>query len=129
MHQTVVLVADDEALVRNFAALVLQREQFVVIPACNGTEALQLCRIHDGIDLLLTDVQMGDNGMNGIELAVRVMAEKPGVKVLVMSGMPNTETIALDKGLPFLSKPFTLEDLTRRVREVLAVESSMPAHG
>jgi DNA-binding NtrC family response regulator len=118
------LLAEDERTVRNFVAIALQREKFVILPTCNGTEALQVFRSHVHIDLLLTDVQMGD-GMSGIELAERIREEKPGTKVLVMSGFPENNLMAAQKKLPFLKKPFTPAILTEAVRDVLG--SKIPA--
>ncbi len=117
MDPKVVLVADDEAVVRNFVVFALRRENFIVHSTSKPDEALQVFR-NQAIDLLLTDIQMGD-GMNGVELAEQIMEEKPGTKVLVMSGFPEKELPATEKNLPFLSKPFTAAILIERVRELL----------
>ena len=119
MFQVILLAEDDPAL-RKFVMASLERENFIVFAACNGAEALQVCRNIVNVDVLLTDVCLGDS-LNGIELAERVMKEKPGTKVLVMSGFPETEIEAAEKHLPFLRKPFTNEDLTERVRKVLKI--------
>ena len=125
IHQLVLLV-EDESIVRNFVTLVLERENFIVLPASNGAEAIEVSRNHIKIDLLLTDVRIG-GGMNGIELAEHIVRENPGIKVLVMSGYPDTEIEAAKKHLPFLSKPFTHADLTSRVRTVLEIPVSSQA--
>jgi DNA-binding NtrC family response regulator len=65
---------------------------------------------------------MCGGSMNGIELAERMLEERPRTKVLVMSGCPSSLTLAAEKGYPFLEKPFTLSTLTERVREVLAAK-------
>ena len=62
----------------------------------------------------------GERFQNGIELAEHILEEKPGTKVLVMSGLPNSLALAAEKGYPSLAKPFTSITLTERVREVLA---------
>ena len=96
-------------------------DNFIVFAACNGADALQVCRdIVNGDAALLTDLCLGDS-LNGIELPESVMKEKPGNIVLVMSGFPETEIEAAEKHLPFLRKPFTNEDLTERVRKVLKI--------
>jgi DNA-binding NtrC family response regulator len=118
MAQTV-LLAEDEATIRTVVAISLQKE-YSVLPACDADEALSVARSHEDITLLLTDVQMYGGSMNGIELAEHVLEEKPGTKVLVMSGSPGLLTLAVEKGYQFLAKPFTLSRLTERVREVLA---------
>jgi CheY-like chemotaxis protein len=100
----VVLLVEDDAAVRTFAAASLQEEHFYVLQASDGDEALRVARSHESIDLLLTDVEMGD-GLNGIELGSRILAERPGLPVLVMSGFPDAESMAAEKGMPFLAKP------------------------
>lgn len=118
MGQTV-LIVDDEAAIRSLIAITLQNE-FGVFPASDAEEALRIARTQD-IDLLLTDVQMG-TGMNGIELAERMNDEMPGIKTLVISGFPESETLAAEKGLPYLSKPFLPTVLVERVRVMLATK-------
>jgi DNA-binding NtrC family response regulator len=117
----IVLLAEDEPLVSNFVSLSLERAGFVVFLACNAEKARQVFR-NEVIDLLLTDVQMGD-GMNGVELAERIMEEQPGTKVLVMSGFPEKEVLTKEGSLPFLRKPFTIAILTDAIREVLGSQT------
>jgi two-component system cell cycle sensor histidine kinase/response regulator CckA len=118
MIDQLVLLVEDESIVRNFVTVALERENFIVLPAPNGAEALEVSRNHIKIDLLLTDGHIGGD-INGIELAERIVEEKPEIKVLVMSGFPDTESEARQKRLPFLRKPFTHAELTERVRKVL----------
>src|SRR5262249_4621290 len=119
----VVLLAEDDAMVSNFVSFLLQREGFVVLSAWDGEEALQVSR-NNAIDLLLTDVRMG-GGMNGVELAERIIKEKPGTKVLVMSGFSENELMATEKKLPFLPKPFLPAVLIERVREALGLTTTV----
>lgn len=119
--KSTVLVAEDEDAVRALARQMLMREGYTVLTASSGEQALRTAERHAGtIDLLLTDVIMP--GMNGPELAERLVAARPGTKVLFMSGHAGD---ALDEfGLrretvPFLPKPFTPEVLVRRVREII----------
>jgi CheY-like chemotaxis protein len=108
---------EDEPAVRQLVAFTLQQENFIVLPASNASEALQLLQSHGDVDLLLTDVQM--KGMNGLELAEHILRERPGAKALVISGFPDSEILAARRGLPFLSKPFLPTVLVERVRELL----------
>lgn len=124
MTQTV-LLAEDEVTIRMLVAISLQQE-YSILPACDADEALSVARSHENITLLLTDVQMSGGSMNGIELAEHILEEKPGTKVLVMSGLPESLALAAEKGYPFLAKPFRATTLTERVREVLA--EKIPAH-
>src|SRR5258708_33252959 len=88
MAQTV-LIAEDEATIRTVVAISLQKA-YNVLPACDADEALSVARSHQEIALLLTDVQISGGSMNGIELAVHILDEKPGTKGLVMSGLPES---------------------------------------
>ncbi len=118
MAQTV-LIAEDEATIRTVVAISLQKA-YNVLPACDADEALSVARSHEEIALLLTDVQISGGSMNGIELAEHILEEKPGTKVLVMSGLPDSLALAAKKGYSYIEKPFTLTTLTERVREILA---------
>ena len=87
----------------------------------DGVEALELAAAHTGaIDLLLTDVVMPK--MSGRELAERFRVQRPGMKVLYISGYTDgaiAETGVLEPGTEFLQKPFSFADLTNKVRSVL----------
>src|SRR5258706_11985679 len=109
MSQTVLLVEDD-SVVRKFIVATLEREDLIVLPACDGAEALEILRTRMKVDLLLTDVQL-ETGMDGIELAELIIQERPGTKVLVMSCYPDREIEAAEKRLPFLPTPFTKASL------------------
>jgi CheY-like chemotaxis protein len=118
----VVLVVEDEASVLRLVRRVLEGEGLVVLSAQDAEEALLLTSQHGGvIDLLLTDVVMP--GLNGLELAQRVMAERPQLRVLFMSGYADHAVVQrdiIDAGRPFLQKPFAPDRLLARVKEVLA---------
>ncbi|HSL39760.1 MAG TPA: response regulator, partial [Desulforhopalus sp.] len=94
---------------------------YQVLAALSPAEALQLSRqLAAPIDLLVTDVVMP--GMNGRELADRLLVDQPGMRVLYVSGY-TANVIAhnslLDEGIHFLQKPFTTNSLARKIREVL----------
>jgi len=121
VDQSVILVADDEALVRNLVTLLLQHEGYLVLSAADGHEGLELSRKYSGvIDLLITDVEMPR--MNGTDLCSHLMKERPGIKVLVMSGADMTEIVSQNVNLPFLPKPFDGDALKARVREILGIK-------
>jgi two-component system, cell cycle sensor histidine kinase and response regulator CckA len=116
-----ILIVEDQAELLTFAAIVLERYGYRVIPAAHALEALAICDRRDvAIDLVLTDVVMPH--MGGRELAARLEKTRPGIRVLFMSGY--TEDVIVRHGVlhetaPFLSKPFDPETLTRKIREVL----------
>ena len=114
------MVEDDER-VRNVATKVLRNAGYRVLSASNGEAALDLAS-HDRepIHLLVTDVVMP--GMNGRQLAEHLAEGHPETRTLFTSGY--TDNIiahhgVLERGIEFLSKPYALEALTRRVREML----------
>jgi len=115
------LVVEDEGAVRNLAARVLTAAGYQVLTAVNGEEALVLLEDRQGpVHLLLTDVVMP--GMGGRELAARLATNWPDLKVLFMSGYTNNAIVhhgVLDEGTQFIGKPFSVMELTRKVREVL----------
>jgi len=119
-----IMVVEDEAMVRKLAVKALKRHGYSVLEAEEGEVCLDSLRDHEGpLDLLLTDVVMP--GMNGRELYKEVKCLFPGAKVLFMSGY--TENIVthrgvLDEGIPFLQKPFSVQDLATRVRAALEEE-------
>ena len=119
VHQSVILVADDEALIRNLVTLLLQHDGYFVLSAADGHEGLELSRKYPGvIDLLITDVEMPR--MNGTDLCGHLMEERPGIKVLVMSGADMSEIVSQNANMPFLPKPFDGETLKAKVRAILA---------
>jgi len=116
-----VLVVEDEELVRTTIREILARYGYAVLEARSGGEAVDLCsRRQGGIHLLLTDVVMP--GMNGVELSKRLTPMRPEMKVLYMSGYTADAIVhqgILDPGIAFIHKPFTMDSLARKVREVL----------
>ena len=120
----IILVAEDDVIVRNVVRLLLQVDGHEVLVAVDGYEALELSRCYQGtIDLLLTDVRMPR--VNGIELVEQILMERPRIKILLMSGNMDRDHKEVKK-LPFLAKPFSSEAFRNKVREVLA---SDPAGG
>jgi two-component system cell cycle sensor histidine kinase/response regulator CckA len=118
--ESILLVEDAEPL-RKLAQVILEGAGFRVLPAASGEAALEVAARHlEAFDLLLTDVVMP--GMNGRVLAEQLMPRQPKMKVLYMSGYTDSFIAVhgvLDGGIQLLHKPFTEEDLVRKVREVL----------
>jgi len=120
-HETVLLVEDDP-LVRGLTARVLRKQGYHLLEASNGSEALRVAEKHvrEVIHLLLTDVVMP--GMIGRELAERLRSVFPKIKVLYMSGYTKSAIVhhgLLEEGINFIQKPFMVETLSRKVREVI----------
>ena len=116
-----VMIVEDEGILRNLCVQILEQMGYRVLQARNGIEAIaEVQRYGDRIDLLLTDVVMP--GMNGSELATRLVLHNPEMKVLFTSGY--TEDVishhgVLAEGVSFIGKPYTPLALARKVREVL----------
>jgi CheY-like chemotaxis protein len=119
-----ILLVEDEAGVRKLLREVLQRSGYTVLEARDAPEALRKVATHPGpVGLLLTDVVMPR--MTGVELARRIRGQRPGVKVLYISGYADNESLpreGLERGEAFLQKPFTPDLLLDKMREVLDVE-------
>ncbi len=116
-----VLFVEDEEVVRGLGIRVLEQLGYKVLHAPGGPEAIALSGSYDGrIDLLVTDVVMP--GMNGRELAQHFLEVRPEMKVLYTSGYTERAVAhheVLEEGLAFLSKPYPLSSLAKKIREVL----------
>ena len=121
-----VLVAEDEAAVRNLARRALQRFGYRVLVAGNGQEALALARgSQESIHLLLTDVVMPE--MGGRQLAEHLARERPTTRVLFTSGYTDAAVLqpqGSGRVSAFLPKPYTPVQLARKVREVLDAQEA-----
>jgi DNA-binding response OmpR family regulator len=124
INQPIILVADDEVLVRNLVTLLLQEQGYMVLSAADGQEGLELSRKYPGtIDLVITDVEMPR--LNGMNLCAHLLEERPGIKSIVMSGSDMSEIVSQNINLQFLPKPFDGESLLARVRAILSSSSSV----
>jgi signal transduction histidine kinase/ActR/RegA family two-component response regulator len=116
-----VLLAEDEPEVRAVAERLLRLGGYQVLSAGDGAEALARARAHPGrIDLLVTDVVMANLG--GVELAQRLQKERPGVRVLYISGYSWDQRLPPSdpaRGIDYLEKPLTFDSLMRKVSQVL----------
>ncbi|PZU07294.1 MAG: histidine kinase [Sphingomonas sp.] len=116
----VILVVEDEGAVRRMSVDALRDLGYTVIHASDGEQALARMEASPGIRLLFTDIMMP--GMNGRELAERAQAIRPDLKVLYTTGYTRNAIVhngMVDYGIAFLPKPFSLQSLARKTREVL----------
>jgi two-component system, cell cycle sensor histidine kinase and response regulator CckA len=116
-----ILVVEDEEQLRRFACRMLRHLGYTVIEASDGIDALERVKRESGrIDMLITDVIMPRLG--GHELAQRLVAELPHLKVMYTSGYTANAIVhhgVIDEGINFLAKPYTVNALASQVREVL----------
>lgn len=118
--EEVVLVVEDEEMVRLVSVDALRELGYVVFEAADGRQALAALEAQPRVDLLFTDVVMP--GMNGRQLAEEVATRRPEVKILYTTGYTRNAIVhngMLDVGVAFLAKPFTLAQLAAKVRQVL----------
>jgi CheY-like chemotaxis protein len=117
----VILLVEDEPLIRELSRDMLERQGYRVILAANAKEAEQLGGSAPSFDLLITDAVMPN--ITGAELARRLRASHPGLKVLIISGYTDnpseTEENGTD-GAAFLQKPFSADSLGRKIRQMLS---------
>ncbi len=119
-NETILIVEDDEA-VRKLALRILERQGYMVLDAHDADEVSQICEdMKERIHLILTDVVMPK--LSGRQLVEQISQGRQDFKVLYMSGYTDNAIVhhgVLEKGMNFIQKPFTLEGLARKVREVL----------
>ena len=117
----VVLVIDDEPTIRMLIAEVLAESGYAVIEAQDGPAGLKVLESNARIDLLITDVGL-PGGMNGRQVADAARVNRPSLKVLFITGYAENAVIArgrLDNGMFVLTKPFQMEILADRIREII----------
>ncbi|MGB8591432.1 MAG: PAS domain S-box protein [Candidatus Acidiferrales bacterium] len=119
-----ILLVEDEQGVRDLAKEYLEMSGYTVLVAGNGSTAVELVSQHAGpIDLIMTDVVMP--GMSGSELAERISALRPGIRVVYMSGYTDQSIVhhgILSSDVVLLQKPFTLSTLAHKLREALVAK-------
>ena len=118
-----ILIVEDEEEVRKLAGKILERQGYRILETPNGDDALLACeRSKSPIHLMLADIIMP--GMSGSELAKLLEPLYPEIKILYMSGYTDNTIVrhgVLEKGVNYIQKPFTMEGLAKKVREVLDI--------
>ena len=116
MAQETILLVEDEPAVRQLFSMALSRAGYNVFEARNGEEAMKVFEQHsEAIDLLLTDMRMPY--MNGADLAKQLRSRKEDLKMICISGYGGS--IAKAVASDFLAKPFSRDEMLKKVREVL----------
>jgi DNA-binding NtrC family response regulator len=117
-HRSVILVVEDEPGIREFLCTYLTSKSFKVLTAPDAERALEIWQARSGeIDLLLTDMVMP--GLNGKELAAKLLIDRPELKVIYMSGYSPCEYSGETPSGIFFKKPFHPVELLETIREIL----------
>lgn len=120
--QGTILLVEDEPALRRVSRKLLEKLGYQVVEAANGEQALQVYAERDGgIDLVLLDLIMP--GLNGLQTLERLQRLDPGVKVILCSGIADSEEENLPAGVYFIPKPFPLETLSQKVAAAMSAKT------
>jgi DNA-binding response OmpR family regulator len=117
-----IMVVDDDASIRRTLNLMLSKEGFEVIQACDGAEAVRMWRERGG-DLVITDLHMPRK--DGFETIIELLSHSPGIRIIAMSGGGQTKKLdllgnmTLLKSVLTIEKPFTIAEMMTTVRRAL----------
>jgi signal transduction histidine kinase/ActR/RegA family two-component response regulator len=118
----VILVVEDDAVTREAFQALLEAQNYLVLTAGNGVEALELYKKHiDGIDLVISDIVMPE--MGGIALYQQLRERFPNMKMLFVTGHPlqeESQTMLSEGGVSWLQKPFSVPDFSQAVQILLS---------
>ena len=119
-HSEIVLVVEDEAIVRLLVVETLQDLGYRALEAADGQTALRILQSGQRVDLLITDI--GLPGLNGRQLADASRSTRPNLKILFMTGYAETAASSnfLTAGMEIITKPFEMDGLAKRIRQILA---------
>ena len=115
----VVLVVEDEVLIRLHAAQIIAEAEFDVIEASSADEAIAILEARSDITVLFTDIQM-PGSMDGLKLAAAVKGRWPPIKIVATSGVVNVRPADLPPGGRFIPKPYNPVQLAATLRELTA---------
>jgi CheY-like chemotaxis protein len=116
-RRPVVLVVEDELLIRTHAAGIIEESGFDVIEASNADQAIAILEVRSDIAVLFTDIQM-PGSMDGLKLAAAVRGRWPPIQIVATSGFVHVRPGDLPEGGRFLSKPYNPTQLTATLREL-----------
>ena len=117
VRRPVVLIVEDEFLIRSDAAQIIEDAEFDVLEASNADEAISILEARSDIAVLFTDIQM-PGSMDGLKLAAAVKGRWPPIKIVATSGFVNVRPNDLPEGGRFLAKPYHPAQLMATLREL-----------
>ena len=125
MDKEVVLVVEDEALIRMSAVQMVEDAGFTVVDACNADEAIEILQTRSDIRAVFTDINMSGGSMDGWKLAHAIRGRWPPIHLIVTSGLYAPEKGQLPaKGL-FIRKPYSAEQVTAALHELFGHNPDM----
>ena len=116
-RRPVVLIVEDDLLIRLNAAQIIEEAEFEVIEAANADEAFEILETRSDITVLFTDIQM-PGSMDGLKLAAAVKGRWPPIKIVATSGLVDVGEKDLPEGGRFLPKPYHARQLAAVLREL-----------
>jgi DNA-binding NtrC family response regulator len=118
-QRPIVLLVDDEYLVRGVLGEILTEAGFQVVPAENGAEAIHILSGLERVDLVFSDIKMAP--LDGFELAKWAHEHKPGLPVILASGYGGKTNMAAElNGAEFFRKPFDFDAVVEKIRDTIA---------
>ena len=120
VRRPVVLIVEDEFLIRLQAAQIVSKAEFDVVEASSADEAISILEARSDITILFTDIQM-PGSMDGLKLAAAVKGRWPPIKIVATSGLVNVRPEDLPEGGRFISKPYDSIQLTAALQELTAI--------
>ena len=112
-----ILIVDDEKAIRKTLSEILSYEGYRIDEAGDGEEGIRKFRDKE-YDVILCDIKMPK--MDGVELSAHILKERPGIKILFMSGKESGELTVHGKKVEFLRKPFVARELSEKISSILA---------
>jgi CheY-like chemotaxis protein len=116
-RRPVVLIVEDDLLIRLHAAQIIEEAGFDVIEASNADQAIAILEVRSDIVVLFTDIQM-PGSMDGLKLAAAVRGRWPPIKIVATSGLVNIRADDLPEGGRFLPKPYSPTQLTATLQQL-----------
>src|SRR6202012_3695749 len=116
-----VLVVDDEVIIRMLIVDVLTELSYEAIEAHDGPSALKIIEDRSKFDLLITDVGL-PNGMNGRQVADAARSKQPDLRIMFVTGYAENAVVGnghLEPGMHVMTKPFSIDEMGRRIREIM----------
>jgi len=117
--RTLVLIVEDDFLLRMDAAQMIEEAGFDVLEAANADDAISILEARSDINVVFTDIDMPKGSMNGIKLAHAVRGRWPPIKIITTSGHFRVKTEELPAGGQFIPKPYSFSHVTQTIRHLL----------